>query len=598
MLPGPVFYTELLTTARRARYYWLRFLYCSILFLSIWGTYQSISWDPDAMSIGRIGSFASTIFTTIATVQMLAVIALAPALVAGTIADESQRKTLHYLLSSRLTSGEIVLGKLLARILHLAVFVALGAPIVSLLTLFGGVDPTTVQLTYLGSFTLLFFIAALSILISTYTARPSDAIIHAYVFLFAWFVTPVLARTLSSIYPPASYLDPYIAFLDSWANPLPIDALESVAPNPLDPFLFWRFALQIVYGTFFSVWATWRLRRVYRARQDSIGAATSRLKRLITRIRSFRFIKPRPCGDDPILWKELFFRRASVTSKILGTIILGPVIVFLVGFTIFKASEALFHGTDAAKGFQIGRLYLTNYIDYSIIFFYSLGGLATAVAAAGSFTSERERDTWISLAATPLEAKNVLRGKMLGAAWSARWIWLLIGLVLIQGMIAFSFSWISLLATLIEICIYIWFFVSLGTFLSLRSKTTVRATGLTIGFIIFINYGYLFIVSPFIQSPLPDDLILMGCGPWVISETLFAAIAIDYHSHRQSNTIASCFFSVIGYGVFAAILTASSLRAYDRACDRPRRSGNNQAENKRSSSRDLTRNPTRSSSKR
>ena len=67
------------------------------------------------------------------------------------IANEKQRKTLHYLLSSRLTSGEIVLGKLLARMLHVAVFLAIGLPIMSLLTLFGGVDPLWVVMSTAGT---------------------------------------------------------------------------------------------------------------------------------------------------------------------------------------------------------------------------------------------------------------------------------------------------------------------------------------------------------------------------------------------------------------------------------------------------------------
>ncbi len=575
MLPGPVFYTELLTTARRARYYWLRFLYCSILLFSIWSIYQSRSWDFDAMSIGQISSFASSMFTTIATVQTLAVIALAPALAAGTIADESQRKTLHYLLSSRLTSGEIVLGKLLARILHLAVFVALGAPIVSLLTLFGGVDPTTVQLTYLGSFTLLFFIAGLSILISTYTARPRDAIARTYVFLFAWFVTPSLARTISSVYPAASFLDPYIVFLDSWANPLAMYSFNmATARNQVVPVLLWMFALQVIYGAFFAAWATWRLRPVYRARQDSIGAATSRWKRLLARIRSFRFIKPRPCGDDPILWKELFFRRTSVASKILGAIVLGPLIVYFIGFTIYMASDAWneIYGNGTANGFMIGRSGLHEYTRAIVASFYALAGLATAIAAAGSFTSERERDTWISLAATPLEAKDVLFGKMLGAAWSARWIWLLIGITLIPGLITFSVSWIGVFLTLFEFCVYVWFIIALGTFLSLQSKTTSRAMGLTIGLLVFMNGGYLFCCVPFFRNGPPDELVFTGCAPAVIFYTLFAAEGVGYqYSQPRFNPAFFCITSVFGYGVLAAILTASSLLAYDSACDRPRR---------------------------
>ena len=64
--------------------------------------------------------------------------------VAGVIADEKQRKTLHYLMASRLTSFEIVLGKLLARMLYVAVLLGVSLPVLSLLVLFGGIDPRLV----------------------------------------------------------------------------------------------------------------------------------------------------------------------------------------------------------------------------------------------------------------------------------------------------------------------------------------------------------------------------------------------------------------------------------------------------------------------
>ena len=52
--------------------------------------------------------------------QAVAVLFLAPVLVAGAIAEEKQRKTLHYLLASRLSSLEIVVGKLAARLILVA----------------------------------------------------------------------------------------------------------------------------------------------------------------------------------------------------------------------------------------------------------------------------------------------------------------------------------------------------------------------------------------------------------------------------------------------------------------------------------------------
>src|SRR4051794_9686921 len=179
MFPGPVFNIELVTTARRPRYYLVRFIYGLILLFFIWrndprlwpGFFQS----PNEMSIKELAAIGRALFNTFLIVQSIAVILLTPALVAGVVAEEKQRKTLHYLLSSRLTGAEIVLGKLSARMLHLAVFLAIGLPVMSLLSLFGGVDPTVVLMAFAGTVTTTYFLSTMAILVSVHARRPSEA---------------------------------------------------------------------------------------------------------------------------------------------------------------------------------------------------------------------------------------------------------------------------------------------------------------------------------------------------------------------------------------------------------------------------------------
>ena len=127
---------------------------------------------------------------------------LTPALVAGVIADESRRKTLHYLLASRLSGAEIVLGKLLARMLHVGVFLAIGLPVIAGLTLFGGIDPNDVLRIDLGTACTAFALAGLSILVSTVTKRARDAILVTYLIEAVWLFAPwALASWLRSDFP-------------------------------------------------------------------------------------------------------------------------------------------------------------------------------------------------------------------------------------------------------------------------------------------------------------------------------------------------------------------------------------------------------------
>ena len=106
----------------------------------------------------------------------------------GVIADERQRKTLQYLLASCLTSSEIVIGKLTARLLLTAVFIGLSLPIYVILSFLGGVDPDMVVFFFAASGSTMFFLGTLAILVSTHAKRPREAVsvVHSRTRLVAW----------------------------------------------------------------------------------------------------------------------------------------------------------------------------------------------------------------------------------------------------------------------------------------------------------------------------------------------------------------------------------------------------------------------------
>ena len=139
MLPGPVFTFEMITTARRGRFYAIRSLYAIVLLLILWMIHSAWSADYRTASC-RSACCRGSAFPHSAgsrSGQEILVLILTPALVAGAIADEKRRKTLHYLLASQLTGPEIVLGKLLVRMLYVGVLLGVSFPVMSLLVLHG-----------------------------------------------------------------------------------------------------------------------------------------------------------------------------------------------------------------------------------------------------------------------------------------------------------------------------------------------------------------------------------------------------------------------------------------------------------------------------
>ena len=192
---GPVMRYELITTARRRRYYFLRVIYGLFLLASSGSLFTAVGGSRirPAGTLTEIQAFAEDAFIQFAGVQGIGLLLLIPALVAGIISDEYQRKTLHYLLASRLSSAEIVLGKLGARLVHVVAFVALGLPIVSLLMLYGGLNPVNIFYVYMGTATLVLFASGFSILISILARRPRDAILATYGLGALWLLAAALA---------------------------------------------------------------------------------------------------------------------------------------------------------------------------------------------------------------------------------------------------------------------------------------------------------------------------------------------------------------------------------------------------------------------
>ena len=144
MLPGPMFSLEMVTSARRTRYFIVRVLYAGVLFFALFCTYMSASHDNGLSDRASIAAFTWEFFVIFSIMQLLAVVTLGPAMAAGTIAQERERRTIEYLFASTLSNAEIVLGKLLARLFQVGYLVLAGMPILFIAMLMGGIAPEAI----------------------------------------------------------------------------------------------------------------------------------------------------------------------------------------------------------------------------------------------------------------------------------------------------------------------------------------------------------------------------------------------------------------------------------------------------------------------
>jgi ABC-type transport system involved in multi-copper enzyme maturation permease subunit len=365
MFPGPVFKLELRRLSRRKRYYALLTLYGLVLLYVVWSNNPQTMFVVPAgpaggLSVDQWHYAGKSLFESYTIWQMAMVVLLTPAMVAGVIAEEHERKTMPSLLASRLTSGEIVLGKLCARLLALACFVALGLPILALVQQFGGVDLKGVLITFAGTATTAFFLGAASILVSTFARRPRDAVVSAYLLDVVWHIgTAGLLLVFSS-----GLLRMFVEWI-GWTCPLLVmfghvrGTRFWESPNLSD---FVRMMLlQVALGAVMTTIAVRRLRAAFRnddAKQPFARAAepdlatpeskashstntqtepqperssfqatrndgvTPTVKAALPELSPTEpppaQFQPRPpCGDDAMLWKEIRATPFSLFTRVL-----------------------------------------------------------------------------------------------------------------------------------------------------------------------------------------------------------------------------------------------------------------------------------------
>jgi hypothetical protein len=152
--------------------------------------------------------------------------------------------------------------------------------------------------------------------------------------------------------------------------------------------------------------------------------------------------------------------------------------------------------SDALDGkwTSAGRPAITDSLRGASIALAFLGVLSVAAASAVSVTSEREQDTWISLATTLLVPGEVIRAKQLGSVWCARWIGLALAITWAAGIICRALHPAGVFAEAVFLVLTAWVIAAIGVCASTLARNSTRALVTT-----FIS---LMLFSSFVEWPL------------------------------------------------------------------------------------------------
>lgn len=229
-LLGPLFVLELNRLAHGGRLSFLRVSYGLALLATLYVNF------PVTPSLGKdqIEVFAREFAHQFLLVQSVALMLLAPIYFSGAISDEKEKHSLDFLLISRLTNREIVLGKFAARMLSLVGLLLVGLPIVSLTMLWGGVSQIEIVLSFAVGVLGVFSLGAFSLFCSVLMRRTTHAAIISY------FCAAILVVPMSSFFHHISPVGALITSLQSTQSKSDLNELYSALWDQLRGFVFFH----------------------------------------------------------------------------------------------------------------------------------------------------------------------------------------------------------------------------------------------------------------------------------------------------------------------------------------------------------------------
>jgi ABC-type transport system involved in multi-copper enzyme maturation permease subunit len=386
--PGPVFAFELLTTSRRWQIYAVRSLFVTGLLAGLaavwWGNVagQSLESISKQVEVGR--RFQQALAAT----QLALAVLAAPAATAGAVCLDRARGTLAHLLVTDLSSAEIFVGKLVARLVAVVGMVLCGVPFLALGTLLGGIDPASVLGLLLVTLGAAVLGCTLALTLSIWGTRMTEVVLTTYA---VWLVVILLPPTWFVLLRAGAVRWPLPRWLEA-ASPVllvfaPLRGRAGATLGEQARFL----GLCLAVSAALAALGAARLRAAV-ARDPGPGWRWAGL-----RLRVLGRGLPGPSLDaNPVLWREWHARRPTLWGLILWA--LYGVLAAACTMTIASLTASSMRGRWGAASFL-------NALQVAA------GMLLLSISAASALGEERARGSLDVLLVTPLSTRSIVWAK-------------------------------------------------------------------------------------------------------------------------------------------------------------------------------------------
>lgn len=445
--------------SRRRRYYGLRVAFVALFVLFLISTwYQVLYLSTSVVDIvARMSQASKSITAFVIWFEFIACQLVAGVMLSTSISDEISSRTLGVLMTTPITSLQIVVGKLFSRLLQVCLLLAVTLPILAAIRVFGGIPWAYL----LSSLTLILcrclLVGSVSLVFSIYARR-------AYVAILATALTFVL---LDGILPGVVAVQ-FHDEMPRWVSMIYLNCCNSFTllggiteamfnsrRSLPGAWLHWVMhdLLLLTLSAFLIGWAALRVRCI--GLQMVTGGLASRSR---VSAQSGGRVRLRPVKGHPVFWKEMrqpLFGRHRRRSIVLLAFILITLALFYTG---------MIRNNDIRGGHVAIGLILMG-----------AGFLYSTVIPATVISKEKETRTWPILLGTTLTSRQILIGKFWGSLRHSLPAWYLLIGHLVFFMWGRAVHPLSLFLLLLAISGPVVFLQGTGLFFSARFRRTTTA---------------------------------------------------------------------------------------------------------------------------
>ncbi len=418
---GPLFDKDLRVASRRRRSYALRSAYVLVLMV-----YIAIVWVPAVeiqrsavMSRAQMEAAAKVITQGIVWFQFYGVQVVAVIIMSTAIGEEVYGRTLVVLMTTPLSSRQLIASKFCSRLFQIALLVIASLPLLAIVRVLGGIPWGYLIRSLCLTLAVTAFVGSVSLFFSALCRRAYLVVIAStFGAPFLLFLVPAIIALALEIplprledVPAASCLNPYI-LLDSLTDYMMSPGRAAAVSVPAlvlccmllvgASLVFLTSSVRLVRSVSLrramgepELLDVLRFHRRRDVEVDQIPGTQSRSIRRVT--------------GPPMVWKELTRALTRRERLVMGVVVGIEVLLILIAYSFPVITT------------QVS--YVLAHVLYLWVFL-ALGIHFTITASATVISTERESQAWPLLLLTPLTNRDILVGKFVGVLRRCGLIWL------------------------------------------------------------------------------------------------------------------------------------------------------------------------------